>query len=56
MNTEMTPAEIRTANAIIGFAMEKLAVTDEDRADEIMGQMLEVYEPGMTVDDLLAQI
>jgi hypothetical protein len=52
----MSPAEIRTANAIIGLAMEQLFVTDDDRADAIMSKMLEAYEPCMTVDELLANI
>lgn len=56
MTTEMTPAEIRTAMAIIGFAMDRLNITDEDRADDMRGKLMEVYELGMTVDDLLAEI
>ena len=56
MANEMTPAEIRTASAIIGIALERFGAVSEDRADELMGEMMQAYEPGMTADELLAAI
>lgn len=55
MGQEMTQDEIKSAVAVVSHAMERMTEPmSEDAAEDLYGELMKVYEPGMTADALLA--